>query len=234
METWLLLEYCDRSHLGAAIAKGKFRRRADGAPDMVAILRSLLEIASGMAYLHSLGVLHGDLKPENVLLKSSSQGGDARLFTCKLGDFGMSRLLETGATHMSTQTYGAPPQPPLPLGARLLTCKLDNSRMRPLLESTCPHRPMARRARRPSPQDACAPPRRALAAAPAPGRLLVCCSHGAPQCPRPDARATSTLTLTLTVNPRAGARQAPWHTSPRSCCATAGSARRPTCTRSRS
>ena len=26
---------------------------------MVAIVRSLLEIASGMAYLHSLGVLHG-------------------------------------------------------------------------------------------------------------------------------------------------------------------------------
>ncbi|KAK9822810.1 hypothetical protein WJX81_001964 [Elliptochloris bilobata] len=104
METWLLLEYCDRSHLGAAIAKGKFRRRADGAADMVAILRSLLEIASGMAYLHSLGVLHGDLKVENVLLKS--QGGDARLFTCKLGDFGMSRLLEGNATHLSTQTYG--------------------------------------------------------------------------------------------------------------------------------
>ena len=39
--------------------QGKFRRRADGGPDMVAILRSLLEIASGMAYLHSLGVLHG-------------------------------------------------------------------------------------------------------------------------------------------------------------------------------
>ena len=41
------------------IEQGKFRRRADGEPDMVAILRSLLEIASGMAYLHSLGVLHG-------------------------------------------------------------------------------------------------------------------------------------------------------------------------------
>ena len=39
--------------------QGKFRRRADEAPDMPAILRSLLEIASGMAYLHSLGVLHG-------------------------------------------------------------------------------------------------------------------------------------------------------------------------------
>jgi serine/threonine protein kinase len=129
METWLLLEYCDRSHLGAAIAKGKFRRRADGAPDMVAILRSLLEIASGMAYLHSLGVLHGDLKPENVLLTSKSQGGDARLFTCKLGDFGMSRLLESGTTHMSTQTYGPRPPPPL--------------------------------------RDACAPPRRPPAAAPA-------------------------------------------------------------------
>lgn len=54
--------------------QGKFRRRADEAPDMPAILRSLLEVASGMAYLHSLGVLHGarSLLPVHALFSGDT------------------------------------------------------------------------------------------------------------------------------------------------------------------
>ena len=58
-----------------------------------------------MEYLHDAGILHGDLKPANVLLKATN--ADRRGFMCKVCDFGMSRLLDpTQHTHVSTQTYG--------------------------------------------------------------------------------------------------------------------------------
>lgn len=45
----------------------------------------LMDIASGMDYLHSLGVLHGDVKGANVLLKTTAPTPyDARGFVCKV------------------------------------------------------------------------------------------------------------------------------------------------------
>lgn len=41
-----------------------------------------LEIASALAYLHDINILHGDLSGGNILLTSSSK--DARKFTCKV------------------------------------------------------------------------------------------------------------------------------------------------------
>ena len=44
-------------------------------------MRSLLDVATGMQYLHGLGIVHGDLKSANVLLKSTNT--DYRGFICK-------------------------------------------------------------------------------------------------------------------------------------------------------
>ena len=70
----------------------------------VGIYKALLDTASGLDYLHSIGVVHGDLKTANVLLKGSTR--DVRGFACKISDFGLSRVLDLDATHISTRTYG--------------------------------------------------------------------------------------------------------------------------------
>ncbi|KAK9794907.1 hypothetical protein WJX73_003974 [Symbiochloris irregularis] len=103
-ETWMLLEYCDRGNLDSGMRNGRFKVKSTGDPDLVCIYRCLIDIAAGMDYLHSVGVLHGDLKAANVLCKST--GTDPRGFTCKLADFGLSRLLDPTMTHVSTKSYG--------------------------------------------------------------------------------------------------------------------------------
>jgi serine/threonine protein kinase len=73
----------------------------------VGIYKALLDTASGLDHLHSIGVVHGDLKTANVLLKGSTR--DARGVTCKITDFGLSKVLDTdNQTHISTGTYGEP------------------------------------------------------------------------------------------------------------------------------
>eukprot|EP00951_Prasinocladus_malaysianus_P040323 scaffold462001_cov48-Prasinocladus_malaysianus.AAC.1 len=61
--------------------------------DLQLVLPLLTDIAEGMAYLHSLGVVHGDLKASNVLLQSSQRGDNDETVLAKVADFGTSILL---------------------------------------------------------------------------------------------------------------------------------------------
>ncbi len=55
---------------------------------------------------HPAGV-QADLKGANVLLKSSAVSNyDKRGYSCKLADFGLSRVMEHNSTHISTSTFG--------------------------------------------------------------------------------------------------------------------------------
>ncbi|KAF8059113.1 STY13 [Scenedesmus sp. PABB004] len=69
---------------GGSVGGGRLR------VNMRWLLLTLLEVAEGMAYLHRMGVVHCDLKPANVLLKSSN--ADVRGFSAKVSDFGLSRV----------------------------------------------------------------------------------------------------------------------------------------------
>ncbi|GAX76599.1 hypothetical protein CEUSTIGMA_g4045.t1 [Chlamydomonas eustigma] len=90
--TVIVMEYCDRGCLAAAIKRGAFRPsgRWGSSITLRALIRTAKEIAQGLAYLHSLGITHGDLKPANVLLKSSRM--DRRGFTVRISDFGMATV----------------------------------------------------------------------------------------------------------------------------------------------
>ncbi|GIL59011.1 hypothetical protein Vafri_13986, partial [Volvox africanus] len=67
---------------------------------LVTALGCLVEIASGLSYLHSVGMVHGDVKSGNVLLKMDPR--QTLGFVIKLADFGFSRVLENGShTYLS-------------------------------------------------------------------------------------------------------------------------------------
>ncbi|HKO97971.1 MAG TPA: serine/threonine protein kinase [Pyrinomonadaceae bacterium] len=68
----------------------------------------LEQVCSGLAYAHRCGVIHRDIKPQNLLLNS-----DRRIV--KIADFGVARLeaSEGAITRVGTNIYSAPEHNPL-------------------------------------------------------------------------------------------------------------------------
>ena len=66
------------------------------------VLEWMEQVAQGLSYIHSRGILHGDLKPANVLLDSQGRA--------RLADFGQSFAAKDGGYNLGTLGYMAPEQ----------------------------------------------------------------------------------------------------------------------------
>lgn len=102
-EVWILQELCTKGTLAKAVETGVFRRQGSEGPNLSFVLRTAVEVAGALAYLHAHGVLHGDLTGNNVLLHASTK--DRRMFEAMIADFGLSRPLDIMST-LDTGTYG--------------------------------------------------------------------------------------------------------------------------------
>lgn len=119
-EVWIVQEWCGLGTLGNQKTKEKVLQQGGFA----GVVELSCEIASAASYLHSRGIVHGDLSGNNVLLciAHCSKG-----FVAKVGDFGMARVLGN-ADALETRSMGTvscmPPEMFLLTGAALTT-KVD-------------------------------------------------------------------------------------------------------------
>ena len=79
----------------------------------------LEQVCSGLAHAHKCGVIHRDIKPQNLLLTADKQ-------TVKIADFGVARLdsMEGAITRVGTNLYAAPEHNPLVQTGQLATASL--------------------------------------------------------------------------------------------------------------
>ena len=93
---YLTMEYIPGSSLRPLIA-----RRNMAIPDVVSIMRQVL---SGLSYAHKQGMIHRDVKPENVLVHERAfREGFAAEGVIKLTDFGLGKAMNT--TTMGSIAY---------------------------------------------------------------------------------------------------------------------------------
>ncbi|KAG2446649.1 hypothetical protein HYH02_008220 [Chlamydomonas schloesseri] len=77
---------------------------APSAPKMVPVVALGLGIARAVAHLHSKRIIHGDLSPNNVMLKKDA--AEPSGFAAKVGDFGLSVMLPQNQSHLSNLRMG--------------------------------------------------------------------------------------------------------------------------------
>src|SRR5260370_26916130 len=85
-------------------------------------LQYLQQICAGMAHAHACGVIHRDIKPQNLLLTADHE-------TLKIADFGVAKIeaAEGAITRVGTNIYAAPEHNPLVQTAALDTGSLQSA-----------------------------------------------------------------------------------------------------------
>jgi serine/threonine protein kinase len=87
---WIILEYVDGGNLRTFLTK-----YFDRYTELMAAVHTK-QILDGVSYLHSRGIVHRDLKMENILLKKVPLGDGMIEYVVKIADFGLSALMRFG------------------------------------------------------------------------------------------------------------------------------------------
>lgn len=85
----LILEFCDSDLL---------RVLKKPIPENI-VTRLIMQIGIGLFYLHSMGIIHRDIKPDNIFVKNG---------IIKIGDFGFATKDVSPSTELGTLPYKAP------------------------------------------------------------------------------------------------------------------------------
>ncbi|MSQ00755.1 MAG: hypothetical protein EXR71_02555 [Myxococcales bacterium] len=88
---WIAMEYADG---------GTLRDRV-GTMTWAAVQAALGDVLAGLAHAHARGMVHGDVKPANLLLGGARPG-------VKLGDFGLVRTAEADRAGLAEGGWGTP------------------------------------------------------------------------------------------------------------------------------
>ena len=92
----IVFGYADRGDLQQPATQGMIVKQH--------ILEALGDIAEALDHLHASGIVHGDVKPSNFLVQSSSS--NPRSWVCRLGDFGLASILCLGSYSRGAGTKG--------------------------------------------------------------------------------------------------------------------------------
>lgn len=92
---YLVMDYCAGGTLRNLMADDVHLR-------MTQRMQLIVDILAGLAHAHSKGIVHCDIKPENILLDLRPDG-----WTARISDFGVARLSQEMSAHFSGNT-GSP------------------------------------------------------------------------------------------------------------------------------
>lgn len=97
-EPWLAMELLEGVDLG--------KRVEQGIPSLTEIAEIVAQLGHGLGAAHARGLVHRDLKPDNVFIAAPRREGVP--FTVKVLDFGIASLAHRGSAVRASRSIGTP------------------------------------------------------------------------------------------------------------------------------